>query len=229
MAKTPAMKMLRVLPICAAAILLGVEAYVHGLWTGRWSQGLELKPAVARLDQVPLKFGDWQKVSDETLTALEVEQARYAGYLHRHYENRKSGQVVKVLLACGPAGPLAVHAPDACYWGAGYRLNGSLDQHVESYAGGNSSAELRKARFEKQGPTGLVGLRIYWSWNADGEWKAPSNPRLVFAGSSALYKLYVSHDAAEDSSRADEACQQFLRAFLPEVDKALFRESELTH
>src|SRR5262245_10682764 len=113
--------MMRSLPILLAAGLLALDGYVYGLWTNRWQTSQAIPAAVARLDQVPMAFGDWQGENLEPLSAREVEQAGFEGYISRVYKNRRTGSALNVLLACGRAGPMSVHTPDVCYRGRGYQ------------------------------------------------------------------------------------------------------------
>jgi len=63
-----------------------------------------------------------------------------------------------------------------------------------------------------------------WHWNAVGRWQAPSNPRWTFARAPALYKLSaVRARGAKESSRPEEdPALDFMKLFLPELNKALF-------
>jgi len=67
-----------------------------------------------------------------------------------------------------------------------------------------------------------AALRIRWSWSRGGSWQAPDNPRLTFAGSSVLYKLYVIvyMDDVKESVKEDPG-NDFIRALLPELQKIM--------
>ena len=47
---------------------------------------------------------------------------------------------------------------------------------------------------------------------------------LTFAGRQTLYKLYVIRDMSEARPAPQDPCVDFLRAFLPEVQRVLFKE-----
>jgi hypothetical protein len=211
----------RVLVPAFLVALLGLSGYVHGVWTGRWAHSHELESALARLDRVPHRFGDWQG-TDLDLDARQVRLGGMDGFVHRRYENPKTGHAVVVLLACGRAGPIAVHTPDGCYGGAGYALNKSPARHAVAAAGRGPAAEFWTARFTRRKGALASQLRIYWTWGSKGAWQAPDNPRFHFAGARALYKLYVIQELNHADEQLDEAsCQGFLRALLPELDRAL--------
>ena len=65
-------------------------------------------------------------------------------------------------------------------------------------------------------------LAIYWAWNGDGHWDAPDNPRWEYASNQALYKLYVVRRlASDDEAHEAEAAEDFIRQFVPEVERVL--------
>jgi hypothetical protein len=68
---------------------------------------------------------------------------------------------------------------------------------------------------------------LYWAWNADGSWEASSSPRWQFRGAPFLYKLYVSRDINRQPGVAPgaDATAQFMREFLPVLDRTLFPKS----
>ncbi len=150
-----------------------------------------------------------------------VAQAKLAGSLWRCYRNLQTGDVVSVLLVCGRPGPVSLHTPDACYGGAGYDMAGS-PVRCDVPAAPAAPATFWTARFRKSGTPVPSDLHIYWSWNAKGAWEAADNPRLTFAGASALYKLYVICDAPPpDAPEAKDPGREFIGQFLPALQKAL--------
>ena len=150
------------------------------------------------------------------LDAEDVSQARLAGYSWRRYQNTATGDAVSVLLLCGRPGPLSVHTPDACYGGGGYEM-AAPPRRVTAQA-----AEFWTARFRKSGSATPEDLRIWWSWNAAGAWKAADSPRLDFARFPVLYKLYVIVEDASAARSADaKSCPELLDHLLPALDKAL--------
>jgi len=215
--------MLRYLPIALVAALLLFDGFVHGRWTGRWQVSMELQSATERLQRVPMVLGDWQ---GETLTPLsdrEVQQAGFTGYLNRSYKNYQTGATIRILLACGRPGPISVHTPDICYRGAGFQAAGGKTRLVEKIGG--LTAELWQAHFTKGDPNSPLQLKVLWSWNKANAWQAPDNPRMIFAGNSALYKLYVVQETMRDDQEAAKACSEFLGVLLPPLNRSLFSKS----
>ena len=88
---------------------------------------------------------------------------------------------------------------------------------------GDPSTQLWTAKFTKK--TGeTTNLRLYWGWNARGEWEAAPAPRWQYRGEPFLYKLYVSRDISQQPNLAPQAdaSADFLRRFVPEMRKTLF-------
>lgn len=208
--------MKRYLPIVVAAGLLLLDGLVYGLWTNRWRDSAALQRAVERLDHLPLVVGDWQGEPGTPVSDREASIAGFSGHLVRVYRNRQTGQLINVMLACGPAGPLSVHTPDICYRGAGYEVIKEIVKRTEA------NTELFQGRFGKPDSLAVNELRVLWTWNADGAWRAPDNPRFAFAGAPALYKLYVIQETTGSDTVSESACSEFLELFLPEVNGRLF-------
>jgi uncharacterized protein DUF3485 len=214
--------MTRFVPALTALAIIVLSGFVHGIWTNRWTVSHEVESAVKRLETVPSSLGDW------TSQSLKVDQKALEigsidGYLSRLYTNRRDGREITILLVCGRPGPISVHTPDYCFAGIGYRaLSSPVDQKIPLERA-TAPVEFRTAKFRKESAGSSSTLRIYWSWSADGVWKAPENPRLHFAPYRALYKLYVIRELGSTNEQAeDDTCQSFMGMFLPELDRDLF-------
>lgn len=205
------------LPLAAVFLVIGA-GYLQGRLSGRWSSGGELDDAVARMNRVPMTIGDWEG-SDQRFDARTKSQAELAGGLMRSYRNRRSGAAVTLLLVCGRPGPISVHTPDVCFQGAGYVLLGAPTP-VDGPPDRASSAQPSRffsARFRRPTAIATDPLRVLWAWNGGAGWEAPENPRLVFAGRQALFKLYAVGAAVSPGAEPapDEPCLVFLRELLP--------------
>jgi hypothetical protein len=213
--------MFRPLLLLTALALLAGDVLLYGSWTNRWTSSRELDEAVARLKAAPKELGEWQ-AEDLELSNREVAQAEIAGYLFRRYKNQRTGEAITILLLCGRSGPMSVHTPDICYRGAGYSQVGGEARTEVLRAGAEQPTKVWSANFAKEGPLTTSRLRISWAWKAQQSWEAPDNPRLAFAGRSALYKLYVVRQLNSSSERAEEElCQDFLSQLLPQLDRVL--------
>ncbi len=96
----------------SALAVLAFSGAVHGLWTYRWSDQEDLKTAAARLDAVPLAFGNWQ---GETIPRDPDPRTGLAGSIARKYVQVSTGKVVTLYIGCGRSGPAAPHTPDDSY------------------------------------------------------------------------------------------------------------------
>jgi hypothetical protein len=213
--------MLRTLPAWIGFTLVVAFGVAEGLWANRWQTSEAAERAAAALAEVPLSVGDWQGEARE-LDARQSAHAEITGHLWRRYVNRRTGAEVTVLLVCGRAGPVALHPPEVCYGGAGYHLAGEKVRHAVAAEALGAPAEFWAGQFQKDGAVPQP-LRILWAWSADGRWVAADSPRLSFARSPALYKLYVVREMPRaDEPLANDPCPEFLKAFLPQLNGRLF-------
>jgi hypothetical protein len=212
--------MFRPAPVFTALVLVAFAGLAHGLATSRWHRSAALERALARVADVPLRIGSWQ--GHALPTDPEVfAQARAEAYWMRRYQETGTARAVTVILMCGRPGPLAVHTPDVCYRGAGYEMAGSAASLDVSLKDG-TKGQLWTAVFSKE--QGMAGgqLRLFWMWNADGQWQAPASPRMAFAGRSALYKLYVVRELAGAEPLSADPTLDFIGQLLPALNGALF-------
>lgn len=203
--------------IFTAGLIIGA-GWFHGRIVDRWGDSHEMNQAVARLQNLKTSFGDWTSQPIE-INPRHLEVAEVTGYIQRLYVNRTSGERISILLICGRPGPIAVHSPDVCYQGAGYKMGPKSIQTLAATAT-SRPLEFWAARFAKdQDPT---SLHILWSWSDGGRWIAPDNPRLVFYRSKVLYKLYIVHETkSHDGPVVDEAIQSFVIDFFPALQQMM--------
>jgi hypothetical protein len=215
--------MLRYVPIAFAFALIITTGVVHGIWTDRWTVSHELQMAAKRLETIPLDVGDWKGQPDE-LDRRQQEAAGIVDYISRRYENRRDGTKVSILLAVGRPGPIASHKPEICYVGAGFESLGDRVPVSVSLGSGRRPAGFAQVQFRKEHAAIPLYLRILYSFNAKGAWVVPEgDTRVTFAAAPALFKLYVVRETpSPDASMKEEPAVDFLRQFLPEVDRALF-------
>lgn len=214
--------MKRFLPLLAGAALVLASGVLHGVRTERWGPAAATAAAVGRLPELPLHLGDWRG------EAIETDPARFraagcAGYLARRYVRERDGRGVALLLLCGHPGSIAVHTPELCYPMQGYDLLAAPRSATVADGPGRSGV-FRVADFAPPDAATRPGLRIFWSWSDGGGWQTPANPRLAFALTPVLYKLYVIRPLTSTSDAADPTAVDFLNALLPEVDKVVARD-----
>ena len=211
-----------ILPVAIGALLIVICSIFQGVWTGRWGAGAsaDVVAFTEAFQRIPLVIGErWRGEDNPEMDDLEREAAGAAGYLTRNYHNDETGEVVSVYMICGASRDVAIHTPDKCYPGAGFRMEDKIRRHrIETE---RSAAEFFTSVFLRQEPDRSQRLRIFWAWNADGKWEAPRWPRWKY-GRRALSKIYLTAPTSEGQSADDNPCPEFAQLFLPEVDRLLF-------
>jgi hypothetical protein len=206
--------MLRMTSGLVAVGILLFSGLCHGLMVGDTTIE-DMNPVLA---QIPAAVGDWQGKDLEDFAAVPG----YAGALARRYQNRRTNEVVTILLMCGKPGLVSVHTPDVCFGASGYDVEKPVRESV--LLAGSDEATFFAANMVKQKVADRTSLRIYWAWSAAGAWTVSDNPRITFAGRSKLFKLYVQRELNETRPAPQDPCVAFLREFLPEVQRVLFKE-----
>jgi hypothetical protein len=214
---------MRYFAIAAGLGLLLITGYLHGRWTGRWHFAGDVQDAVARLDAVPHKIGDWEG-EDAELDAQQREVSGGDGFLVRRFTN-SLGTKITVLIVCGRPGPVSVHSPEVCYQAVGAIVNAPESRTIE-FPEPHDDATFKVIRVQNAEDQVLpTRLEVFWTWNAHGKWETPSSPRLTFARYPYLYKLYVIRTVERGEEDADNPTPDFLKLLLPELEKALFPEA----
>ncbi len=208
---------------CACIAALLVSGVVHGLWTHRWqSESHSLTNAAERLAQVPKEIGAWRG-ADRVVEPGEIAKAGAKAVLSRSFESDDGLARVEVLLVCGLPGPVSVHPPEACFRGTGYTLTGGPVPFMASTENSQEPSQFWFAGFTKSGTLIPVHRSVYWAWSAGGALQAPENPRVTFAASPILYKLYVTCESVPaDEVQENNVCREFLMELLPALQNALF-------
>jgi hypothetical protein len=190
----------RSLHLLVALALLTAAGIVHGMWTNRWATGamVDGKNLLAGVDA---GVGDWQ--AGEFLKIDPAELPAGTRCESRRFQSPKAGKPIAVSITSGNPGAVAVHTPDVCFLGAGWKLRGGVAQQTIPLSDGQS-ASFYMADFTKTSATGSETIRVRWSWSADGKWEAPSYPRLVFARAPILYKFYLVHPLNEENDLTRE-------------------------
>jgi len=209
--------------IASATLLMIASGIIHGTSTDRWGESAKLSAAAVRLDTIPARLGDWKsqelQKSDEELQIAGAE-----GYVFRRYVNVADGNVVVLMMLCGPPGPISVHPPTVCFTGSGWQLTSDPERFRLDRPSSDLNDEFLTARFTSgQAVTVANSIRVFWSWNAAGTWQVPKNPRVTFAKYPYLYKLYVTAEAGNTRQPPSESPgASFLRLLLPRIRADLF-------
>jgi len=209
-------------PITVFATLLALGIF-HGVWNDRRDKANDPAVVSAKLQRTPLTVADWDG-QDESATLPETPPGMIGPTAVRRYVNRKNGDVLVVYLTAGQPGPLLVnHLPTDCYPGIGYNLASGPTRFAVPLDAG--SAEFNVGQFNKMDGPAPSYLRVFWSFSGSGSWQVPNSARLAFARYSTLYKMYVIHNLQNPNEPLDaDPANRFIKAFVPELQKALFSE-----
>jgi hypothetical protein len=211
--------MFRSVHVLVALLLLVGTGLAHGFWTHRWHKTDEPQASAARLNQLPLNFGDWQG-TDMPIAPTALAIGEIVNYKQRLYVNRSTGQKFVALVVCGKPGPISVHTPEVCFPGAGYRMIGEPKPVAFSLGDEFPEAEFKTARFQRQNNSEKLETDAFWSWTTDGQWRAPTYPRWTFGRFPALFKVYILRDA-NPSRLSPEEDLKVARAFMVELTKVV--------
>ena len=222
--------MFRFLPLAVAFVLIISLTYVQGKYSHRWSKDrADAKELAKYIAEVPMNVGDWEG-TDRVVTEDVLKVAGAAGHLSRDFQNRVTGDRVRVWLICGRPQDMIIHNPQICYPGQGYQQIGPRRNYpfVNEDDSSNSS-EFFTAAFRKESHEAVTSDRVYWAFadSDDPVWKAPLSVRLTFPGVNSLYKLYFTCQTNGSSgSNDDNAATRFGHEFIPAVSKVLFSRGD---
>lgn len=201
----------------ALALILG-PGLTLGIWTGRFVHSDEPGASGARLENLPLDFGEWHG-ADLTIDKGSLAIGEIVNYKDRRYINLRTRSDFSALVVCGRPGPISVHTPESCFPGSGYSMVGSPTSVYLNLGDDLPAAEFKTARFRKQGANEVQEIQTFWAWTTDGNWQAPNYPRWTFGGSPALYKVYITR-AATDKESVEERLLT-AKTFMVELTKVI--------
>jgi hypothetical protein len=202
--------------MASGATVLAVGRLADGFISSAAAGSTEtLSLAANRLDAFPASFGAWSSTPG-TISEQEQQVACIDRYIRRDYHNADSGYQIGMTLLCGPAGPMAVHPPTACFEGVGYSLKSG--PAIAAFPSNDDSQpdEFNMSKFEQRSSSLPHTVRAFWGWGQGQHWTAPSQPRMVFRGQSWLYKLYVTdRTIVRSGSTLIPQAESFLKEALP--------------
>ena len=208
------------IPVIAGIILL-LAGIAQGLRSDRWGLRPDVLAAAKKLSKVPATIGKWHS-SEVPIDQRELTMAGALDYLSRKYVSRDDGTAVYVTILCGRHGPMSVHAPTVCFVGAGWNLNEPPVKYSLQIGNPPQNKEFWLADFQKNSASMTHTMRTFWSWSVSGDWRAVDHPRITYADSPFLYKIYISYSLTETGEPIDEPTKEFLELLLSEVDRTLF-------
>lgn len=209
----------RDLGLCLSGLtMLLAAAVASAMLNESLSDPAALSAAASRLEQIPTQIGVWTSTPG-TIDERELRLSEIAGFIRREYRHEETGRVVTLTILCGPAGPMSVHPPTACFEGVGYSLiSGPTVVGITDNT--EQTISLKKASFRLHDSALSEVVRVFWGWSTDGEWDAPGSPRLSYRGQSWLYKLYVV-DRAYETADGLAQIETFLKDALPTIRQTL--------
>ncbi|MEX0587010.1 MAG: hypothetical protein WD176_10220, partial [Pirellulales bacterium] len=171
--------------------------------------------------------GEWEGTvipTDETM-AIQYKKAKVREHQDIVYRHRRhGGKEVRMSLVCAHFRSIARHTPDKCFVGAGFDVADEEKDDVVTTSDGE--AKVRTAQFIRQDATSRQNQRIVWCFSTErGKWIAPDTGRIGLAvtGAQAWYKLYVTVALPGNKRSTDiDDCREFMRDFLPVLNRALF-------
>jgi Protein of unknown function (DUF3485) len=206
----------RTMAIVVVLVTLVLSGTVSGSWNQRWASTTNLG-VFANATLLPVVAGDWDG-REKPVNPAEIQMAQAAAMVQKQYVNRRTGQVASVLLVIGRPGPISVHTPEVCYAGNGYDRDGVAARFSVSADKGD---QFWKLRLKKRAAVPVL-LSVYYAWNDGGAWQAADNPRVMFAGRPALFKLYVVRERTSDNeTETDDSTSDLLRALLPLIHSSM--------
>ncbi len=198
--------MTRVVALGGVLALLILDGVFSGVVTGRWTDN---SPPVNFDMVLPDRIGDFVRVDATKLTDRQLAAAQINRSLEAVYRCASSPGAISVFVAGGPSGPLSVHTPDICYPGTGFELESPIVGKTAVL--GDKNFEYRKGVFSRKSADGVNRILVLWTWNADGMWTAPENPRWL-ASKPSLAKLYMVHSNFDSEAAAEDNCLRLMRS-----------------
>ncbi|MCC7084284.1 MAG: exosortase-associated EpsI family protein [Pirellulales bacterium] len=209
----------------AAVVLIALSIIPQAAWTQRFvprETTAEQKAMADHLEELPMRFGNWVGEVQE-MDETQREAAKIVGDFSVLYRNKLDpSQIVTIMVACGHGYDMCKHTPDQCFIASGFQMVGEEQRFPVDLPGG--PAKFTTCHFRKDIPgQGPQNLRIFWSFNENGEWVSPTF-RGQLTTSPAIYKIYATTIVASDTKdRANESVAlPFLREFLPLIQRSLF-------
>jgi len=205
--------------------LAAAGAVVHGRLTDRWGGCTEqLQAAAATLKLAPREFGNWKLFEELELTDREKGILGCESSWNRRYVHKSTGQVVAVVMICGPPGPTSSHYPGLCYSSQGFEAQLDTAERFFLEFPGNKSHEFFENSFLATGLSAQK-LQVCYAWRQGDRWLAPAIPRVTFGGGAFLYKIQLAaHHTRDIVAGEGGPCREFLREFIPALEKTVFKQ-----
>src|SRR5688500_105579 len=122
--KDPSMTV-RTTQLVIVGVMVVASGILHGWWTNRWASAA---PAAAGRTLLGLQdaVGDWQPGA--VLDGNPDDTPPGCQSASRRFELPRGRKTAVVSVTCGHPGVVAVHTPDVCYVGSGFKLKSEVRQ-----------------------------------------------------------------------------------------------------
>ena len=212
---------LGVLVIVVALTLTVGGGMLQGSYARRWGTTEHEMQLASRLEQVPEQFAGWTKRESYEISDAAQRLLQPSGFFNRSYVG-PNGEQVGVAVMLGAHGPISVHTPEVCYSSRDYKQLATRETVAIKDVSGDET-QFWKLTF-KSNNVDQSGLRVYYAWSTDLEWKAAKWPRYEYFGQPYLFKIQLASRVNPDSADADDddACRRFLKDFVPVLKQQLF-------
>jgi hypothetical protein len=197
------------LTLLVAVLVTLIGGVLYGNYSYRWGPSTRLRSAASLLREMPAAIGPWVLSEELSLPTYALEMLECAGYVHRRYVHRDTGQAISMAVIVGPPGPTAVHTPEICYSSRAYE-QAAQRKRIEVTPVSGAPHSFWYVEFTT---TNVMadGLRVYYAWSTGEQWQAARYPRFEFAAVPYLYKLQL---AAPIAPQLDAASSDMGRDFL---------------
>lgn len=221
-------------PVGVAIVAIALLTVPQAIWSERFiarETTAEQKAMATRLETLKTKhmtFGDWVGTL-EPMDPDARKAARIVGDFSVRFQNKlEPEKIVTVMIACGHGTDMGIHTPDQCFVASGFVMADSEREYTVDLPSG--PADFTTCRFRKEVPgKGAQNIRIFWSFNEDGEWFAP-NSRVGIRTKPAVYKIYATTYLSKDTKEQPNSSEAvpFLKEFLPLIQDTLFPPADAT-
>jgi hypothetical protein len=207
-----------------ACLLLGISGGIR-FWRDRQFQALAAENAACPfpLRDFPNDLGTWQVDANTKPEQLDPEVVRIAGssdHIIRTYIDKKSGEVVTVLILYGLANSVFAHTPEVCYPAAGYQAVDVPTDHEFSMSGLATPVRFRSAFFSKQAGGISQYQEVYYTFMHNGQWLPEVESRWkMFRYHPGMFKVQIQCAALGQSKDSENnPIRSLLREIVQEID-----------
>ena len=137
-----------------ATVVIAIGTLYQAKYSERWAplSSEELEQFTSHVERLPRVLGDWTGKDDPPIEEDVWKRTNCTAYVSRVYQNAKTGKQVSLYLVSGAAKHITIHSPDWCYVGAGFKLQGDIENHVIKMPSGSGmeDPEFATAVFDER-------------------------------------------------------------------------------